>query len=161
MSLDPQRTPQQIITAALLIAMGEGAITGAEMRIAEQWFAHIREKVEYLYGGYVSGEAIRVTPDEELVVDAVWEARLFELDAMLTAAREAATTAPDPATLNEEAKFRDRERLKASGVVPIVPNPGLPISPVVPNPGLSVSPVVPNPGLPISPAPPTEGGESS
>jgi hypothetical protein len=84
MSLDPQRTPQQIITAALLTAVGEAAITGAEMRAAEEWFARIREKVEYLYGGYVSGEAIRVTLDEELVVDAVWEARLFELDAMLT-----------------------------------------------------------------------------
>jgi hypothetical protein len=48
--------------------------------------ARIREKVEYLYGGYVSGEAIRVTLDKELVVDAVWEARLFELDAMLSRA---------------------------------------------------------------------------
>jgi transcriptional regulator with XRE-family HTH domain len=89
-------------------------------RRVEQWFARIREKVEYLYGGYVSGEAIRVTLDEGLVVDAVWEARLFELDAMLTAAREEGVTEPDPATINEEAKFRDRERLKASGVVPIV-----------------------------------------
>jgi hypothetical protein len=120
MSLDPQRTPQQIITAALLTAVGEGAITGAEMRIAEEWFAHIREKVEYLYGGYVSGEAFWNDEGAEIIVDAVWEARLFELDAMLTATREAATTAPDPATINEEAKFRDRERLKASGVVPIV-----------------------------------------
>jgi hypothetical protein len=120
MSLDPQRTPQQIITAALLTAMGMGTVTGAEMRIAEQWFAHIREKVEYLYGRYANGEAIRVTLDKELVVDAVWEARLFELDAMLTAAREEGVTEPDPATINEEAKFRDRERLKASGVVPIV-----------------------------------------
>jgi hypothetical protein len=39
---------------------------------------------------------------------------------MIRVAREAATTAPDPATINEEAKFRDRERLKAAGVVPIV-----------------------------------------
>jgi hypothetical protein len=27
---------------------------------------------------------------------------------------------PDPYAINEEAKFRDRARLKASGVVPIV-----------------------------------------
>jgi hypothetical protein len=121
MSLDPQRTPQEIITAALLTAVGEGAITGAEMRIAEQWFAHIREKVEYLYGRYACGEAFWIDDEEELVVDAVWEARLFELDAMLTAAREEGATAPDPYAINEEAKARDRERLKASGVVPIMP----------------------------------------
>jgi hypothetical protein len=120
MSLDPQRTPQQIITAALLTAMGEGAITGAEMRIAEQWFAHIREKVEYLYGRYANGEAFWNDEGAEIIVDALWEARLIELDAMLTAAREAATTAPDPYAINEEAKFRDRERLKAAGLVPIV-----------------------------------------
>jgi hypothetical protein len=120
MSLDPQRTPQQIITAALRTAMCMGTVTAKEKRAAEQWFVRIREKVEYLYGGYVSGEAIRVTPDEELVVDAGWEARLFELDAMLTVAREEGATAPDPYAINEEAKARDRERLKASGVVPIV-----------------------------------------
>jgi hypothetical protein len=39
MSLDPQRTPQQIITAALLTAVGEGAITGEEMRAAANWLA--------------------------------------------------------------------------------------------------------------------------
>jgi transcriptional regulator with XRE-family HTH domain len=34
---------------------------------------------------------------------------------------EERATAPDPYAINEEAKFRDRERLKASGVVPIMP----------------------------------------
>jgi hypothetical protein len=66
------------------------ALTERDARIAR-----IREKVEYLYSGYVSGEAIRVTLDKELVVDAVWEARLFELDAMLSRALNGVAYADD------------------------------------------------------------------
>jgi uncharacterized coiled-coil protein SlyX len=47
--------------------------------------AHIREKVAYLYGRYANGEAFWTDEGAEIIVDAVWEARLFELDAMLTA----------------------------------------------------------------------------